>query len=559
MRRIFLLIPLIFALLLPVSAYSGVSSAKSDTVVSSDGSCTVTMTVQLHLDTVGPGLVFPLPEKATDITLNGTKAGAAHSGSVRNVDLSDIITVPGDYSLTFAYRLADAVRADEDENLTLELELLSGFSYPIDSLQLQIRLPGPPEHRPSFTSTYYQDSIETVMEVSTEKNVITASIHQRLQDHETLRMQLAVTEEMFPQSVAKKWSMDTLDLLMIGIGIAAVLYWLAFMRCLPPKRLRRTAPPDGITAGEVGCRLTGQGVDFTLMVLSWAQMGYVLIQPDDNGRVLLHKRMDMGNERDDFEVKWFRKLFHKRSIVDGTGYYYAMLCRKAVAHRPGLHSQFLRGSGNPTLLRFIGAAVGAVSGVSLAAAFASDSGWEIVLAIFLGSCGFGAAWLMQAAAKALHSRYKYHLWLALAPALGWYLLSQAAGEGNVALCLIPFQLLVGLGAFCGGKRSETGKMDAGELLGLAHYPKNMPPEELKRNLRINPHYYYDLAPYALALGVDRAFARQMKKLRLPQCPYLTTGMDGHLTAPEWNQLLRDTMDALDATQKRLPIDRLLGR
>ena len=68
-----------------------------------------------------------------------------------------------------------------------------------------------------------------------------------------------------------------------------------------------------------------------------------------------------------------------------------------------------------------------------------------------------------------------------------------------------------------------------------------------------------MAPYALALDADRAFARQLSRVRLPECPYLTTGMDGHLTAPEWDQLLRDTVNSLDALQKRLPIDRLLGK
>lgn len=559
MRRFLMVIAILILLTLPVSAFSGISSAQSDTTVSSDGSCEVTLTVHLTLDTVGPGLVFPLPAKASDITVNGNQTGGSLSGNVRNISLNSIISAPGSYTLTFHYRLNNIVQPDEEENLQLTLELLSGFDYPIDALEFQVRLPGTPENRPTFTSTYYQDTIETLMTVTQEGSVIRGSMIQRLQDHEKLTLILAVSEEMFPQSVAKKWSMDTLDLVMIGIAVLAILYWLVFLRCLPPRKLRRTTPPDGITAGEIGCRLTGQGADFTMMVLSWAQMGYLLIQPDDNGRVLLHKRMDMGNERDDFEIKWFRKLFNKRSVVDGTGYYYAQLCHKVKRCRPGMHMQYLRSSGNSAMFRILAAAVGAVSGVSLAAAFAEDTGWQTVLAIVLGICGFVVSWLIQSASKSLHGRNKYHLWTALAAAAVWYLLSQAAGEWNVALILIPGQLLCGLAALYGGKRSETGKMNAGEILGLRHYLKTMPVDEMKRNMRINPQYFYDLAPYALALGIDRTFARQLRKIRLPECPYLTTGMDGHLTAPEWNQLLRDTVAALDAMERRLPIDRLLGK
>jgi hypothetical protein len=166
---------------------------------------------------------------------------------------------------------------------------------------------------------------------------------------------------------------------------------------------------------------------------------------------------------------------------------------------------------------------------------------------------------MQGTVRSLNSRHRHHLWAGLIAAALWVILSHGAGEWNVALCIIAAQLLAGYGALYGGRRSSAGKASMAQILGLRHYLKTVNPEELRRNLNIDPQYYYDLAPFALALGVDREFARQVKKVRLPQCPYLTTGMDGQLTAPEWNQLLRDTVDALDAMQKRMYIDRILGR
>ena len=64
---------------------------------------------------------------------------------------------------------------------------------------------------------------------------------------------------------------------------------------------------------------------------------------------------------------------------------------------------------------------------------------------------------------------------------------------------------------------------------------------------------------ALALDADRALARRLGGARRPRGPYLTTGMDGHMTAGEWDRLLRDTVSAMDALRKRMPLDRLLGR
>ncbi len=550
MRRFFLFIALVLLLTLPVSAFSGISSAQSSTKVESNGSCQVTMELSLTLDTVEKGLIFPLPAGATGITVNGS--------SVRSVDLSKLLSGPGSHSLTIQYSLKDIILQDEQERLILSLELLSGFEYPIDSLEFSVELPGTVEADPGFTSTYYQDTIETMMTVTHDGTLIRGEMHHRLQDHEKLTMTLPVTGELFPQPVAKRWSMDRVDTVMLSLLGLALLYWLIWLRCPRMKKIRRTAPPDGITAGEIHTRLQGQGADLTMMVLSWAQMGYLLIQPDDNNRVLLHKRMDMGNERDDFELKWFRRLFGKRSVIDGTGYFYARLCHKARKQKPGLKAMYRRGSGNPRVLRILAAAVGAVSGVSLAAAYGTG-GWKIFLSLVLGSCGFWVAWLIQSISKAFHSRHRRHAFLGLAAGLTWLGLSFPAGEWVIALILIPLEFFAGLAAFYGGRRSETGIANAGEILGLRDYLKTMDAAELERNLSINPQYYYDVAPYALALGIDRPFARKLGKTRLPECPYLTTGMDGHLTAPEWNQMLRDTVQAMDALQARMFLDRLVRR
>ena len=559
MRRFLIFLSILLLLVVPVSAANGAQSVQNQTVISADGSCDVTLTVVLQLDSVPKDLSFPLPADAREVTVNGIKVSTSVRGSYRLADLTGVIAAPGTHTLIIHYRQGDVISADKKGNLTLELELLCGFDYAMEAFSFNITLPAEPEERPVFSSTYYQESVETMMTVTRGDGVIQGSLDQRLQDHETLTMTLAVTAEMFPQPVAKRWSMDTLDLLMIAATILALVYWLISMGSLPMKRLRRTTAPDSITAGEVGCVLTGQGVDMTMMVLSWAQMGYLLIQPDQNGRVLLHKRMEMGNERDDFEILLFRKLFGKRSVINGTGYHYAKLCRRAALFSNSTAKPFLPHSGDPRIFRLLAASVGAISGVSLAIALAEEGGWRAFFTVLLALAGILCSLLIQNVGKALRGRRKMHILPGLAAAIAWLFISYAAGEWNVALFLIPAEFLAGLAALYGGRRSETGKRGAGELLGLRYYLKTMPPEEVRRNMDIDPHYYYDLAPFALALGIDRVFARNMGSAKLPQCPYLTTGMDGHLTAQEWNQLLRDTVDALDAMQKRLPFDKLLGR
>ena len=558
MRRFFIFL-LIFSLFaLPVSAASTADSGYAQAVVSENGSCDVTMTVTVRLDSVPKDLSFPLPTDARDVTINGVKVNTTLRGSYRQADLTQVIAVPGAYTLTIRYNLKDVITADKNGNLTLKLDLLCGFQYAMESFRFHITLPGQPESRPLFTSTYYQDSVETMMTVTRGERTIEGTMNYRLQDHETLTMVLAVTEELFPQPVAKRWSMDIVDLWMLVMAGLALLYWLIAMGIRPPRRLRRTTAPDSITAGEVGCVITGQPVDMTMMVLSWAQMGYLLIQLEESGRVLLHKRMAMGSERDDFEISLFRKLFGKRELVSGTGHRYARLCRIA-AQTPSSTDPFLPNSGDPRIFRVLAAAVGAISGISLATALAEEGSQRILLSILLAVAGFFASLLVQNMGKAFRSRRRDLLLPGISAAVFWLAISASVGEWNVALLLIPAQFLAGLGALYGGRRSETGRILSGELLGLRRYLKHMSQEEANRNLGIDPHYYYELAPYAMALGVDRAFAKNMGDTPLPQCPYLTTGMDGHMTAKEWNKLLRTTVRSLDSSQQRLALEKLLKR
>ena len=388
------------------------------------------------------------------------------------------------------------------------------------------------------------------MELSVSGATITAEFPNGLKDNEILTMTLPVSDAMFPQPVAKQWSMDSLDLSMLLCGGLALIYWFMTLRALPPAKTYYPTPPSRFTPGEAGCHLTGATVDFPLMVLSWAQMGYVLVHLDDNGRVILHKRMDMGNERSDFEVRHFRNLFGRHRVVDSSGYHYADVCRKAGSYAPGIRLNYLPSSGNVSIFRVICALVGLLSGVALATALAKDTSLQTVLMIVLGLCGFYTAWKIQEIGKCIHLRVKAPLWKGLLWGGIWLLLSFLAGEWNVAAFAIPFQILVGFAGFYGGHRSTVGKQTMVELLGLRRYLRTADKAQLRRNQRHNPDYFYHNALWALALGVDCSFAERFEKTRLPQCSYLSTGMDGHLTASEWNQLLRETVAALEPRQNR---------
>ena len=191
-------------------------------------------------------------------------------------------------------------------------------------------------------------------------------------------------------------------------------------------------------------------------------------------------------------------------------------------------------------------------------AFAVQGVLGVLLTALLAVAGTVSAWLIQDAAYSLFLKNKQPIYLAAALTGVWTVLGLFAGEIHIALLVSAGEFLAGLMAAYGGIRTDLGKQTLQQIYGLRHHLKTVSRDELQRILRVNPSYFYTLAPYALAFGVDQSFARKFGALRLSGCPYLTTGMDGHLTAQEWSRLLRKAVDILDERQKQLPLERLLG-
>lgn len=559
MRRIFLFLLCFFLLTTAVSAAESVTNMQSNAVIAPNGTCQMSLTFQITVEGSADELYFPLPSGAKDISLNGTGAKTFRSDGLRWVDLSQVVYGPGTYSLTLHYSLPDLVSKAGKSGLQLQLPLLSGFSYPIDRLDFSVTLPGKPQTRPVFTSTYHPESTENYLRYDINEAVISGHSLQGLKDHETLTMNLSVTEQMFPQNLVKVWSLSYDDLLQYGLLLIALLYWIFFLRCPIPRRLRRLQAPDGITAGELGCCLSGLGVDFPLMILSWAQMGYLNIELDRYNRVLLHKNMDMGNERSNFEMHCFKSLFGRRLTVDTGSEHFARLSRKASKAVPGAAHYFNKKSGNTLIFRCLTAAIGAVAGYTHAIAFAYDTLWQVTLSVFLVPLGALLSWSIQDAVRSTLLRQRLDLLLGIFACIVWLILGIWAGEAGVAIFVILIQLIAGFATAHSGRRTEGGIQARNEIWGLRKYLRTVTFGELQRILEHNPDYYFDLAPDALALGVNKIFAKQFKDEKMTECPYLQVAGSKAATAKEWDQYLRQVVRQLDVARQKVKWKRLFNR
>lgn len=559
MRRLLVVILsliLIISVALTVSASTAASKLVIQAVVGSDGSCQVTQTLTVRLEHADEELMFPVPAEADHVKLGNTRIRTRSGDGVQYIDLSSAGSVAGEPTFIISYNLSNVMQTSEAGTPQMQLALMSGFAYPIESLEFTVTLPGEVTAKPAFSSGYHQASIEQELAATYSGVMVSGNSLKTLKDHETLVMTLDVAPTMFAN--APIFLSDALfdDIAMIVCGILALLYWIIFLRAAPILPDKTAAPPAGYSAGELGSVLTLQGAQIHMMVFTWAQLGYILIQLDRNQRVILHKRMDMGNERCGFEQRCFNKLFAGSRTVDTTSRRYAMFCIKMEVLSSNVKPLLKKGSGNPRIFRILCAGIGLFGGMALGIALGAGALLQWFWGIVLSLLGGVSAWHIQKWADSLLLLDKSKVWIALGISGAWILMGLSIALPLVGILVPVSQLLAGLMAAFGGRRTEEGRQIAAQVLGLRSYLRSVDHQELSRIQEQDPEYFHTLAPYALALGMDKTFAKRFGAHGLPACPYLTTGMDGHRSAAEWSALMRRTITAMDNRRKQLPMERL---
>lgn len=557
LRALLIAVALILCAAFTVQAATGASALSTTANVSSDGSCMLSLSLTLHMDEPVKRLYFPIPAGASGVRVNGSRVMTSKDGDALQINLSRFAkNVTGDVSVNIQYDLYGLVKETEIGTLALELPLLSGFEYPVQTMQFSVTLPGELQNLPSFSSGYHQASIEQHLTYAVEGSTITGNTLKAMNDHETLTMTVPVDEAVFGRVVVGTQSTLTAQ---IGMGVSALValvFWLLFLRAFPLRK-RCTEAPDGFCAGQMGSIIGNGGMDLTMAVFTWAQLGYILIQPDRRGKVLLHKRMEMGNERSDAELKCFRQLFGSRMTVDATGARYAQLRLALEAKPAGVQELLVKGSGNPTVFRVICCGIGIFGGGGIGFLLGSGAALQWLLTGLVAVLGACSSWLILPWTNSGLFSNKRRLVLGLGLSIAWVLLSLAAGNIALGLWMALLCLVAGVLYGWSGRRSDLGKYTRSQVLGLRHYLRGGDMEQLRRSCEADPYYYFRMAPYAIALGVGRSFARAVGREKLDGCSYLTSGMDGHMNAVQWNEVLEKTVSAMDLRSQNLWFEKLL--
>ncbi len=545
---------LLFSLTLGVSADQIDHSGFYATVLE-DGSCQVSMTITLSMEKMDTTMRFPIPSGASDVQLNGFGVGTYYSGTVQYVNLSSVLG-PEDTTATFtlSYRVAQVV----DGTGKLTLPLLSGFQLPISSFDFTVAFPGTITNQPSFTSTYYQSNIESSLYWTVTGSTVSGRTTALLNDYETLEMSLKLEGNMFSHHQVVFIDSVVDDRLMNGCLLLALAYWVLFMRTGLPRFRRCGQPPQGYTAGHMRPILTLQGPDLSLMVLSWAQMGYVLLERKGGGKILIHRQMDMGNERSAYEQQIFTTLFKKRDIVDTGSLAYAVLCGKVEKQVSVSKVLSHKRNGNPLIFRLLSLLVSLFAGVNAGLALGSNASWQIVLLILFGILGLVLGNIIQSSAQGIFLYKPGSLTKGLLAAVVWVVPFFLCGKRSLGLNTALYQFIAGILATYGGRRSADGTDALSQALGLLL--SFLVPEKASFSIakKADPEYFHTMAPYALSFGADRLFAYRFGKERIPECPYLVGVSEADRTASQWSRILRNTLRSMNARYEGLKKERFVN-
>lgn len=551
MRRVWLLLLCCVVLTLAGPGVLAANSLSSSAEVEADGSCQMTVQLELALDKPVQKLVIPLGAGAANASVNGSPVKVRKVDGTPSVVLEQEAGYTGVQTLTVRYTLRDCVGPRTEWKLRLPI-LPEGLDYPIEKLTFQVTLPGAFSQTPIFSSGYYGEDIDNYMTISMAENGISGSVDVALRDRETLTMTMDTDPALFPRRGETGATLRFDRLAMAFCALAALLYWVLRLRWRPVRVVPQTQVPVGVGAGEIGSRLKAQGPDLALMAVTWAQMGYITIHVSQERDVTLHKRMDMGNERSGYENKVFQAVFGRSQLVDAGGLRFQRLRAQVDASRPRMRGQFARRSGNPFWMRFLGSAAGLFAGVGVGDLLLPVMPARVLPLALFAAAGAAGAWLVQSGPRGFLSWNRRPALVSGGVAAGYLLLGLLAGCGGMVFLCCLLQFVVGGLVVFGGQRSDAGRQTVQSILGLRRYLKTVDRKQLRRILSRNPGYYYDMAPYALALGVDRRFAGRFETIRHPACPWLVTDFPQGNRAEVWYPLLREITSILRGKLPRSP-------
>lgn len=553
MKRLLLLLACLLALCTGVCAAEPViSNMKTDCALTENGECQVTQTLTLELDSTQTQLRLPLVSGAKKASVVGYDAQKQTDGECPVLLLSSEAGFSGTRSFTILYTIS-GLASETDGVQTLTLPMLSAkWDYPITEYLFTVTLPKPFESYPSFSSGYYGDVITDYIDLDVSQTLISGRIASGLKDHESLQMTLTLEKSYFSGAYASlsfSWVGMAVILLLLAL---AFVYWGAALRSTRLHVTTRMLPPDAALPCDMPFLLSGGPIQFNMLVCHWASLGYLTIFCGKNGRVVLRRRVDMGNERRPAEVRLFAMLFSQSDVCEGASLLYKRTAEKAdeVLRRYWTKKLYSSSSGNPLIMRLLGVLAGALATAEAVSPLLPTGfvRWLLLVVVFaLG--GVLSAVIMHAPAAYYQGKMPMVVLAALS-ALALLTLARFGSGVLAVLLVIACVLLIGVLSMHGGRRSAFGNELVAQALSYRRFLRRVTQKQLLARLAQDSQYFYKILPYAEAMGLGGALARTLAETELEPCDWYQEQKALPGTAAGFYARLREALELLELSIRK---------
>ncbi len=546
---------LVILCLLLLSAFTGsvsaaenrIASLTQEITVDADGAAYVKVTAVVEFVSAPETFLFPLNADAGSVNASGGEYASASVNGVRCIRFSNSNGFIGTQTFVCTYSLPrDAKEVEDGQQFHIDL-IEQGWDYPIDELFITITFPAPVTLQPTWNSSYYGDVIDNYLEIELRENDLVVNSAAPLKDHETLEMFLNFEPGSFTLRHLPGKTTNFNQVAFYVLVIGALLYWFFFLREKPILPVTQQTAAMETTAGELPCQLYGELPDMAATLAHWGNLGYIAIHRNARGRIILKKRLDMGNERKPAEQKLFAAIFRAGPVCDLQGQRFRSVSNSASAllRSAWLKRIFTKKPGSPYLLRAIILLAGFFVCLSVFDVLLPAAGIRWLLLPIFALAGAVLCYLVQQGADSVTRRHRaMRLAVGGASALLLVIFAASAGAFGLMALTLLLQILCVLVTHFGGRHSAAGRELVRQNLGLRRYLRRLDQESVRRLNSLDGQFFYRMLPFAEVMGVGNAFAKRFGQWRPEPCIWLTDANRRPDSAEEFYTLYLEILAAI---------------
>lgn len=492
---------------------------RAQCVVDDHGHAKITVSVDMTIPTGSVNLDFPIGA-GSDGVISGASCRQVKTEEGYALRLREESGISGRRTFVYSYSAGQVIQ-DGEEGQTLSLQVIApGWQWPMESAAFTINLPAPFTGTPVYVGGYRGELVEDYWAFETTETSITGAAGEALLDHDELTVTLELPAGYVTIRSAVGGTAALICILLLGLAAAG--YWYLRLFYVMPRIYLHTTPPKAAGAGDLPVIHSAASPSLPVQITEWAAMGYVRIRMGKQGRVQVRQIMPLDRPRSQLELWAFQSLFAKDTVCSCNGRRFAGLCERygQLAGNWWRKRIFARQGGSPLRLRVLTALAVSAAAMGTVLSSALFGGARVTLLILAVPVGFAAGIVVQQAPSAYVRRQWPWMIAAGVVFLAMMTAARALGGFLNMLLAMGLQVLAGMATMRGGRRSKFGRHILAETLGFHRYLGHVDQRELETRLRADGQFFYQLLPFAEAVGQGQILAKGFGGIRLGPCLWL---------------------------------------